>query len=73
MVGHGLIGMFTKLPARLMVTHMIAKFVFGLGAGILLSKYSRFDLTTMGWVLVLAAVALAIPSTSRLLSEMGKQ
>ena len=62
---------FRKLPPALLTTHMVAKFVFGVGVGLLLSVYRDFDHAAAGWILVIAAVALAMPSTFRLLS--GKE
>ncbi len=60
---------FTRLPAGLIVSHMVAKFIFGVGLGVLISG-SVGSREPVGWVLIIVAVIIAIPSASKLIAEM---
>lgn len=54
---------FKKLPPRLMYTHVLGKFVFGVGLGALLTVWlSQFDWQLLGWVLIVLSIIIAIPS-----------
>ena len=63
---------FKELPNTLLTTHIVAKFLFGVGIGVLLCEYRDFDRATVGWVLIVAALIVAIPSTVRIVSNMFK-
>lgn len=63
---------FTGLPAGLLAAHMVAKFLFGLGLGILLCEYVQVSRPAAGWGLIIAAVIVAIPSTYKILSTIGR-
>ena len=60
---------FTRLPAGLMVTHIVAKFVFGVGLGVLIAKYMP-NRALVGWGLIIVAAIIAVPSASKLISDM---
>jgi len=61
-----------RLPRTLLALHMVAKFLFGVGIGILLSHYREFDGGVVGWVFIIIAVIVAIPSSVKVLSGLGK-
>jgi hypothetical protein len=61
---------FKQLPTGLMSAHIVAKFVFGIGIGILLSGYYDFDRITAGWIVIVIALIIAIPSTVRIVSAV---
>ena len=61
---------FKELPNTLLTTHIIAKFLFGVGIGILLCEYADFNREAAGWVVVIIALIVAIPSTVRIVSNM---
>lgn len=58
-----LIGRFRKLPTSVLALHITAKFVFGVGLGILLAGY----LEGFGWWLILLAIIMAIPGVYKVL------
>lgn len=70
MLGRSLDAM-KSLPTRLLTLHIIAKFLFGVGLGMLLVHYYDVPVWT-GRVLVVIAIVIAIPSTVRILSSLGK-
>ena len=54
---------FRKLPPRPMFTHVLSKFVFGVGLGILLAFYlPKFNWQLLGWLLIVLSIIIAIPS-----------
>ena len=57
-----------RIPRVFLATHMVAKFLFGVGVGILLRHYKEFDGGVVGWVFIIIAVVVAIPSTMRIIS-----
>ncbi|MFH1312117.1 MAG: hypothetical protein ABIJ00_02720 [Candidatus Eisenbacteria bacterium] len=63
---------FKELPNSLLTTHIVAKFVFGVGIGILLCEYYDFNRVTVGWGVIVVALIIAIPSTAKILSSMFK-
>ena len=63
---------FKRLPNSLLTAHIVAKFVFGIGIGILLREYYDFDGTIMGWIVIVIAFVIAIPSTVRIFSDLAK-
>jgi hypothetical protein len=64
--------MFKQLPNSLLTTHIVAKFVFGVGVGILLCEYKSFNRVTVGWGLIIVAVIISIPSTVKIISGLLK-
>ena len=54
---------FRKLPVSLMGMHIVAKFVFAIGLGMLLARYTH---EMGGWLLIIASFVIAIPSTYRM-------
>lgn len=60
---------FTRLPAGLMVSHMVAKFIFGVGVGILVAGRLQ-SRELVGWGVIIVAVIVAIPSASKLIADM---
>jgi hypothetical protein len=70
MLGRSLEAM-KNLPTGLLTLHVLAKFLFGMGLGMLLVHYYDVPAWT-GRILVLVAVVIAIPSTVRILSSLGK-
>jgi hypothetical protein len=71
MLGRSLEAM-KNLPTGLLATHVIAKFLFGMGLGMLLVHYYDVPSAWTGRILVVVAVVIAIPSTVRILSDLGK-
>jgi hypothetical protein len=61
-----------RLPRGLLTLHILAKFVAGVGVGILLNHYMDFDGGLVGWFFIIAAFVIAIPSTIRILSGLTK-
>jgi ABC-type proline/glycine betaine transport system permease subunit len=59
-----------RLPKSLLALHMVAKFLFGVGVGILLSHYREVDGGVVGWVFIVIAVIVAIPSSIRVFSGL---
>ena len=54
---------FRRLPPHLMFTHVLSKFVFGVGFGALLAFYlSWLDWQVLGWALVVLSIIIGIPS-----------
>jgi hypothetical protein len=64
--------LFKDLPNSLITTHMIAKFIFGIGLGILICEYYDFNRVTVGWGAIVVAFVVAIPSTVRIFSQLFK-
>lgn len=60
----GLINRFRELPTPIIVLHISAKFVFGVGLGVLLAGY----LTGFGWWLILLSLIMGIPGAYKVLS-----
>jgi hypothetical protein len=56
-----------KLPVPLLAAHMFAKFLLGLGLGILLAGTIDFNWKLWGAILVLLSVIVSIPSGRRIL------
>jgi F0F1-type ATP synthase assembly protein I len=63
---------FKQLPNTLLTTHIVAKFLFGVGIGILLCEYTNFNRAAAGWGLIVVALIVAIPSTAKIVSTMFK-
>ncbi len=61
-----------NLPTSLLVLHILAKFLFGLGLGMLLVHYYDVPPAWTGRVLIVIAILIAIPSSIRILSGLGK-
>ena len=61
-----------SLPTGLLTLHIIAKFLFGMGLGMLLVHYYDVPAAWTGRILVVVAVVIAIPSTVKILSGLGK-
>jgi hypothetical protein len=61
---------FKELPNTLLTTHMVAKFIFGIGIGILLCEYYDFNRVNVGWGVIIVALVVAIPSTVKIVSSM---
>jgi hypothetical protein len=59
----GIIESFRKLPLPLLSLHITAKFLAGIGVGVLLADY----LNGLGWWLILLAVLISVPSAYRIL------
>jgi hypothetical protein len=51
------------LPGRLLFAHFVSRTMIGIGAGFLMSAYTRLDPEFGGWFNLLAGVAIGIPST----------
>ncbi len=58
-----------KLPVRLLASHMIAKFLFGLGLGILLAGAIDCNWKLWGTVFIVLSVIVSIPSGRRILKR----
>jgi len=58
-----------KLPVPLLAAHMFAKFLFGLGLGILLAGALDFNWKLWGVVLMALSVVVSIPSGRRILKD----
>ena len=58
-----------KLPVPLLAAHMFAKFLFGLGLGIILAGALDFNWKLWGSVLIALAVFVSIPSGRRILKD----
>jgi len=53
---------FRKLPPRPMFMHVLSKFVFGVGLGVLLVFYlPKFNWQLLGWLLIALSIIIAIP------------
>jgi len=61
-----------ELPTGLLTLHILAKFLFGMGLGMLLVHYYGVPAARTGGILVVVAVIMAIPSTARIISGLGK-
>lgn len=51
-----------KLPDRLLIAHMFAKFLSGLGIGIILAGKLDFNWRLWGTVFIVLSVAVSVPS-----------
>jgi len=61
---------FRRLPPRPMFTHVLSKFVFGVGVGVLLVFYlAKFNWRLFGWLLIVLSIIIAIPSVRMILKE----
>jgi hypothetical protein len=60
------IGRIPEMPVGMIVLHLVAKAIGGLGIGILIARYLGASQTAVGWLLVGIAVALGIPVAVRL-------
>ena len=58
-----------KLPVPLLAAHMFAKFLFGLGLGIILAGALGFNWEIWGPVLIAISVLVSIPSGRRILKD----
>ena len=58
-----------KLPVPLLAAHMFAKFLFGLGLGILLAGALDFNWKLWGAVFMALALVVSIPSGRRILKD----
>ena len=61
----GFVNNFRELPAPLLMLHVGAKSVGGIGIGVLLCNY----LAGFGWWIILLAVLMAIPSTIKIFGK----
>lgn len=59
-----LINRFRKLPIPILILHITAKFVFGVGLGVLLANY----LSGFGSWIILLALIMSIPGAYKVLS-----
>ncbi len=59
-----LINRFRKLPTSILALHVTAKFVFGVGLGVLLASY----LNGFGWWIILLAIIMGLPGAYKVLS-----
>jgi hypothetical protein len=71
MLGRSLEAM-KNLPTGLLTLHVLAKFLFGMGLGMLLVHHYDVPAAGTGRILVVVAVLIAIPSTVRIISSIGK-
>lgn len=53
-----LVNEFRKLPTPVLFSHVISKFVFGVGLGVLIARYVEFS----GWWIILLSLIIGIPS-----------
>lgn len=61
---------FRRLPLLLMFTHVLGKFVFGVGLGVLLAFYlPKFNWQLWGWLLIVLSIIIAVPSLIGILKE----
>ena len=58
-----------KLPVPLLAAHMFAKFLFGLGLGILLAGALDFNWKLWGTAFIVLSVVVSIPSGRRILKK----
>jgi len=58
------INRFRKLPTPILTLHIIAKFVFGVGLGVLLVNY----LNGFGWWIILLALIIGTPGAYKVLT-----
>ena len=63
----GWIEKFRALPTPLLMAHVAAKFVGGVGIGMLIAAYAGGDWVAAGWVLIALSFVIAIPSSKRIL------
>ncbi|MFH1726648.1 MAG: hypothetical protein ABII00_18715 [Elusimicrobiota bacterium] len=63
------LGRIAQLPKPLLFTHIFAKLVFGCGLGLVLASMVRFDWALAGWVLIVLAVLISIPSVYLILKK----
>jgi len=59
---------FRNLPAPLLMAHVFAKFLGGVGLGLLIAGYAGGDWTAAGWWTMAAALVMSLPSTKRILA-----
>ncbi len=52
-----------ELPTPILILHISAKFVFGMGLGVLLASY----LTGFGWWIILLSLLMGIPGACKIL------
>ncbi len=61
---------FRKLPPRLMAMHVLSKFVFGVGLGILLVSFLPCcNWQLVGWLIIVISIIIAIPSVMIILKR----
>ncbi len=61
---------FRKLPSHLMFMHVLGKFMFGAGLGILIAVYlPQSSLHIFGLVLILLSMIISIPSFKELMKD----
>jgi len=58
-----------RLPAALLLSHMSAKFILGLGVGFLIAGSFEFDFAMWGVVLIVLSIAVSFPSGRRILKD----
>ncbi|MDA1001567.1 MAG: hypothetical protein O2807_13760 [bacterium] len=61
------IARFRHLPVPLLYLHVAAKFLFGVGLGMLIVAYSGGDWVAAGWWVIAAALIVGIPSSIKIL------
>lgn len=57
------------LPVPLLAAHMLGKFLFGFGAGIILGGILGLNWKVWGPLFIVLSVVVSIPSSRRLLKE----
>lgn len=63
------INKFRRLPTPLLTMLVASRFVFGFGLGALIAaSHRRQDWKKIGWVVMAAAVVLALPGAKRVLT-----
>ncbi|MFP6889481.1 MAG: hypothetical protein VCF07_06955 [Nitrospinota bacterium] len=50
------------------MAHVFAKFLGGVGIGLLIAGYAGGDWTAAGWWTIAAALVMSLPSTKRILA-----
>ena len=60
----GWIKRFRELPTPILILHVTARFVFGVGLGVLLANY----LSGFGWWIIVLALVMGIPGAYKVLS-----
>ena len=60
---------FRSLPAPLLMLHVFAKFLGGVGIGMLIAGYGGGDWTRTGWWVLAASFLIALPSARRIVGK----
>ena len=59
----------SKLPFPLMFSLIFSKFLFGLGLGLILAGYFKFDWKLIGWIAITLSFVVSIPATFKIYSK----